>query len=1501
MIITKENRPIGLYFALLITAVNIIHPLDAEAAIVSVDTTAEIQSALINAQPGDTIEVAPGTYQLTTTSMVGVRSAYFYSTVDGTSSNPITIQSVDSANPAILMGGDIANIGYTLYITGDYWRIKNINVTHGQKGIILDDSDHTHIDGVQVYHVGQEAIHIRDGSSNVIVENSYVNDTGATLDPTDMGFAEGLYIGSDRSVWEVNEGTSGSNAEPGFGYARATNNNILRNNITGSLVRAEPVDIKEGASGNLVEDNTFLGGGIVGDSYNFADSFIDIKSYNTTVRNNVGYRQNNALIDMDIHEIDRTSVSPWCPSSETANKDLNDTSDGNVYSNNVFHEGEPPAGTEPEPGEPNPTDPDPTPNPELPNWSNAGYKGGQLLPTGGTVINLANEGIIADDGVDDSNALQAVIDDIRNGSLTVNGSQVSENNRAILLFPAGQIDLSAFIRVDASWITLRGAGSNPNTGTKIVFKPASTYVNDNGLPVIDGKLWPGYGAFRVEDRAMHPDEQSYEGSINFHWKSGVKVASSGGGTKGSTSVNLASGEGGGFSVGDTIYVGAANTVAFYQMMQAPSNYWINQHMRTQMFTVVGKSGDTLTIDKPLEFDIPYSNSGDILGTAYYSKVMNVKTVKGVGFEDFYFTQDISYTQYSNVNANDYDASSNPNGVGLRYTNQAAEYAIHGIVFKWAENGWVKGIQTYMTGSHPIVTEFARHMEFRDNVIFGSWNKGKGGHGYFRGSKLYDSKIMNNTIDRVRHLTLQWSATGNVVSGNTLTADMNLHGGWERNNLIEQNTITVPFLHRSWGEGEGGMEPEGGTWYPIWYGAGPHASKWSGATGENNVFFNNTMQKQQTEGGSYDTYLPYNDPSRIYQIGWDGSAWAHLAKPEGTFIDTWTHNETVDFSASPNSGVYDCLTFSGTSLRGSGTITVDCDGGGTTDTEAPTAPGSLTATAVSTSQIDLSWTASTDNAGVTGYDIYRGSTLAGTSTSTSFSDTGLTASTTYSYTVKARDAAGNISIASSGANATTFSGGGGTSGELAVSSVTASSHDGNVPANTIDKDLGTRWSASGSGEWIQYDLGSAQTIDLVKIAFYNGDQRTSSFDIQMSTDGSNFTTVLSGTSSGTTLQLETFDFADTTARYVRIVGYGNSSNAWNSYTEVEIFGVDGSGGGDTEAPSAPPGLTVTSSTDTSVSLDWGDSSDNVGVDGYKIYIGATEVGDFGTSSGSVTGLNPDTSYTFTVKAYDAAGNISSGTSITHATDPGSSGDTEAPAAPSNLSATAASSSQINLSWTASTDNVGITGYDIYRGSSLVGTSTSTSFSDTGLTASTTYSYTVKARDAAGNISAASSSASATTLAGQQTSSLTVHYEEGDVGDTSDNDIRPYLKVVNEGTTSVPLSELTIRYFYKKESSGSQDATVDFATLGNANVTVSIGSLSSPTATADAYMEVGFTSGAGSVAASGDSGKIKTRINNSDWSNFDETNDYSYNLNYTSFSEYDKVALYQNGILVWGIEP
>lgn len=126
--------------------------------------------------------------------------------------------------------------------------------------------------------------------------------------------------------------------------------------------------------------------------------------------------------------------------------------------------------------------------------------------------------------------------------------------------------------------------------------------------------------------------------------------------------------------------------------------------------------------------------------------------------------------------------------------------------------------------------------------------------------------------------------------------------------------------------------------------------------------------------------------------------------------------------------------------------------------------------------------------------------------------------------------------------------------LPVTDVTASDHDGNVPENTIDGDLSTRWSAEGDDVWIAYDLGATHPVGSVSIAWHQGDTRIQTFDVQLSADGTNWTTVLADhRSSGTTSAMEAYDLADDPARHVRIVGHGNTYNDWTSVSETTIHG------------------------------------------------------------------------------------------------------------------------------------------------------------------------------------------------------------------------------------------------------------------------------------------------------------------------------------------------------------
>src|SRR5213592_2784127 len=133
--------------------------------------------------------------------------------------------------------------------------------------------------------------------------------------------------------------------------------------------------------------------------------------------------------------------------------------------------------------------------------------------------------------------------------------------------------------------------------------------------------------------------------------------------------------------------------------------------------------------------------------------------------------------------------------------------------------------------------------------------------------------------------------------------------------------------------------------------------------------------------------------------------------------------------------------------------------------------------------------------------------------------------------------------------------------------------------------------------------------------------------------------------------------------------------------------------DTTPPSVPTGLTASAVSSSQINLSWAASSDIVGVSGYRVYRGGTQIATTSaTSYANTTGLSPSTTYSYTVAAFDAAGNLSAQSSPASATTPAAP-DTTPPSVPTGLTASAVSSSQINLSWAASSDLVGVSGYRV----------------------------------------------------------------------------------------------------------------------------------------------------------------------------------------------------------------
>jgi len=184
---------------------------------------------------------------------------------------------------------------------------------------------------------------------------------------------------------------------------------------------------------------------------------------------------------------------------------------------------------------------------------------------------------------------------------------------------------------------------------------------------------------------------------------------------------------------------------------------------------------------------------------------------------------------------------------------------------------------------------------------------------------------------------------------------------------------------------------------------------------------------------------------------------------------------------------------------------------------------------------------------------------------------------------------------------------------------------------------------------------------------------------------------------------------------------------------------------TTPPSSPTWISAVPAT-SSVVLSWNPSTDNVAVIGYYIYRNGNQIpgiaNPFTATTYTDAGLSPGFTYTYKVAAYDAAGNISYSSQVNVTTI----SDITPPSVPSSLSVTVKSSSEIDITWQASSDNVGVAGYYVYRNGTRVATvsSSTTTYNDANLAAATSYLYNVAAYDAAGNVSSESYPVQGTTL-------------------------------------------------------------------------------------------------------------------------------------------------------------
>jgi len=227
----------------------------AHTRLVQVADGRALKRALAQAAPGDLIQLSAARYQ-----------GKFNAEASGTAELPIV---VCGPRAAVLEAGSLES-GYGLHVTGDHWIFAGFTVRNAKKGVMLDGANHNLLAGIEVADIGNEGIHFRAFSSDNVLRQSAVHDTGRA---GEAKFGEGVYVGSAVNHW----------CDTSHCLPDASDRNLILDNIIGPNTTAESIDVKEGTSGGVLRGNVLLGGGMTA-----ADSWVDLKGNDWLVERNRG-------------------------------------------------------------------------------------------------------------------------------------------------------------------------------------------------------------------------------------------------------------------------------------------------------------------------------------------------------------------------------------------------------------------------------------------------------------------------------------------------------------------------------------------------------------------------------------------------------------------------------------------------------------------------------------------------------------------------------------------------------------------------------------------------------------------------------------------------------------------------------------------------------------------------------------------------------------------------------------------------------------------------------------------------------------------------------------------------------------------------------------------------------------------------------------------------------------------------------------------------------------
>jgi len=446
-----------------------------------------------------------------------------------------------------------------------------------------------------------------------------------------------------------------------------------------------------------------------------------------------------------------------------------------------------------------------------------------------------------------------------------------------------------------------------------------------------------------------------------------------------------------------------------------------------------------------------------------------------------------------------------------------------------------------------------------------------------------------------------------------------------------------------------------------------------------------------------------------------------------------------------------------------------------DIKAPSTPSNLKIENVTKYTCELKWDASIDAVGVTGYLVYRNNELITTVTSTNTSILNLNCGTSCNFSVKATDAAGNISESSNTVIAETLA---------CPDSITSYQL---VYDEDFEDNLAQDWLASPEDKW-SISEGKYKTVKGGSFnSIYEGRQ-FQNYKLLAEANpsyGNNYGIIFNYIDANNYYMLE-LDASPTTVELVKFENGSKSIVASSTYNEgglnfnnsieivhafskvtitvngIEIFNdiditsadsskiglyvfynpvsfdniqvYESTTGADTTAPSIPTEITASGITETSLDLSWAASTDSSGVAGYNIYKNGVLEKTVTGNETSITGLACGSTYPFTIVAVDVNGNSPDASEpVSFSTSPCS--DIVDPDGPTALSVTGIGAYSLELNWTASTDNVGVRAYQVYIDNEFETAFFTTSATLYGLTCETDYTISIRAEDFSGNLSEA----------------------------------------------------------------------------------------------------------------------------------------------------------------------